>query len=274
MNQTSSEVERFSKSTKNIILLIIIIIAFVEGFSTTGILPALPAISRHFGVKIGFVQMAIPIYFLGYLAQIPYGFFADCYGRKKVFIFCYVVFILGSVLCVLENNYLLFMLGRFLQGVGICSLYMYRPILCDIFSEKELKTVYSAFLGTIVVVSALAPLICGYLNYFFGWKSIFITSVCLGVGMLIIILLLYPETLKERYKPRSLFSSFVEKNVLLLKNRVLIICGLCSMMCLAGTYVMFAITPFLFQDVLGWSTHRYGCFSFAFLFTIAAGGYV
>ena len=138
-NTIPLEVERFSKPVKTFIIIVIVLIGFVEGFATTGFLPALPAISKHFGVEIGFAQLAIPVYFLGYLTQIIYGVFSDHYGRKKIFIFGYAVFILGSAICVFTDSYFCFLVGRFSQGIGMCSVYLYRSVFSGVVFLRELR---------------------------------------------------------------------------------------------------------------------------------------
>jgi EmrB/QacA subfamily drug resistance transporter len=114
---------------------------------------------------------------------LPFGRLSDQAGRKKMFQFGYLIFVIGSGLCGLSQSLLVLVLCRALQGVGASMLMVNGPaIITATFSVSE----RGAALGTLaMVVSAgliSGPSIGGYLISELGWRSIFWVNIPIGLA--------------------------------------------------------------------------------------------
>jgi EmrB/QacA subfamily drug resistance transporter len=113
---------------------------------------------------------------------IMFGRLADLYGRVKMYNLGFVVFTLGSVLCALSQTGLQLVIFRFLQGTGAALLISNSAaIITDAFPRNELGT----GLGTNMMAANLGA-IAGYtlggaLVTYFGWRSIFLINVPIGI---------------------------------------------------------------------------------------------
>ncbi len=83
-------------------------------------LPALSEIATDLGVtNPNDRQMVITVLFAGFgIAQILYGPVSDSVGRKPAIYAGFVVFIIGSILAILSQDFTTMLVGRFLQGFG------------------------------------------------------------------------------------------------------------------------------------------------------------
>ncbi len=132
---------------KKITLFLIISISFLMGIAIDIYVPSLPEISSYYHTSIKFAELSISLYLLGYgLGQIVLGILSDTYGRKRIFIFSSLLFLVASVLCANVNGIFYFNSLRFIQGVAIAGLASgMRAIIVDLFSGLELKKMANYF---------------------------------------------------------------------------------------------------------------------------------
>lgn len=112
--------------------------------------------------------------------------FADKFDRKKLLMFFYTGFILGTLICGLSNNYTLLLVARTVTGlfggvIGSISL----AIITDVFEVQQrgrvMGVVQMAF-----AVSQIAGIPIGiYLANSFGWHSTFLMIVLLAIFILV-----------------------------------------------------------------------------------------
>ncbi|MDO4177077.1 MAG: MFS transporter, partial [Bacillota bacterium] len=92
---------------------------FVGALSTGSITPVRTIIQNSFGADDQLGIWMITIFTLCYAAIIPVsGKLADRMGRKIVFIFSILLFGVGSVICGVSGNFILFLVGRAVQAIG------------------------------------------------------------------------------------------------------------------------------------------------------------
>lgn len=91
----------------------------VSNMTTAVMAPALTPIGADLGMSAAETQVALSIYVLalafGPLIIAP---FSEMYGRKPVWIFCHLWFILFNSLCPINNSKGVMIAGRFLSGLG------------------------------------------------------------------------------------------------------------------------------------------------------------
>uniref|UniRef100_A0AAU3GTX1 MFS transporter n=1 Tax=Streptomyces sp. NBC_01401 TaxID=2903854 RepID=A0AAU3GTX1_9ACTN len=116
------------------------------------------------------------------------GGLANRLGAKNVYLWGMAVFFVASLGCALAPDAGLLIAARLLQGVG-AALFMPSSLSLLVFSfpEKRQRTRMLGLWSAIVATSAgLGPTVGGLLVSAFGWQSIFILNLPIGiVGMLL-----------------------------------------------------------------------------------------
>lgn len=220
--------------------------------------PSLPAIAHTFNVSEALIKSSISVYLFGFaLGQIIFGPVSDSFGRKKTLLSGLFIFILASILAIYSHQIHLFMLARFLQGFGVASAsIMCKALMTDVFSGKDLVvgTIYLAVVWSLCPI--LAPVVGGYLQFYFNWHANFYFYTIYSTLMFISVAVLLKETLRKRvsFDAKTILLNF--KEILLHKiffGSVLAL-GICYSLILTFNIV----GPFLIQKTLGYNAKTFG----------------
>ena len=115
--------------------------------------------------------------------------FADKFDRKKLLIFFYTGFIIGTVFCALSTSYITLLLARIFTGlfggvIGSISL----AIVTDLFVLQQRARVMG-FIQMAFATSQILGIPLGlYFANHWGWHSSFLMIAALGVLILIAII--------------------------------------------------------------------------------------
>lgn len=134
-----------------------------------------PTLMKEFGVGTGMVQWCTTGYLLVLSIIIPSSsFLIKRFRMKHLFIFANLVFILGTVICMIAPAFSIMLLGRIIQGIGtgVSIPLMYNIILTQAPYEKTgfLVGIASMIPG---VGPAIGPFIGGFITLLWGWRMIF-----------------------------------------------------------------------------------------------------
>jgi len=148
---------------------------------------AVRPIGDYFQAGIGVLQWVVDSYNLLYaVLLLTGGLLADLYGRRLVFMAGAAVFTAASLLCALAPSVLVLICGRALAGVGAAlllpaSLAIIRVAWRD---AKERGKALGIWAGCNGLAFAVGPTIGGLLIDRFGWRSIFLIVVPVGLAAL------------------------------------------------------------------------------------------
>jgi EmrB/QacA subfamily drug resistance transporter len=154
---------------------------------------ALPTIVGEFGhiERFGWIGSA---YLLALSAAMPvYGKLGDLFGRKYVMMTAIAIFTVGSAVCGLAVSMNSLIAARVLQGLGgggiMVSVF---SINADLFEPRE-RAKYQSYSSLVLMASsAIGPVLGGIMSDLFGWRSIFLINVPIGVLVLIGLGLMLP----------------------------------------------------------------------------------
>lgn len=161
-------------------------------------LPALSNISADLGVSNpNDRQMIITILFAGFgIAQILYGPISDSVGRKPAIYAGFVIFILGSILCILSNDFTTMLVGRFLQGFGAAGpRTVVVAMVRDRYEGRAMARIMSLVTSVFILVPVLAPSLGQGILLVSNWRAIFWLLLTLGVVTSVWFALRQEETL-------------------------------------------------------------------------------
>lgn len=142
------------------------------------------------GVGIESLQRATPIisgFLLGYIAVLPLiGRLSDLVDRRRILLWCLVIFVIGSAVTALAVELPVMVGGRFLQGLGGGGLV---PATLALVADLWPPGRRGMPLGVVGAVqelgSVLGPLLGALVLAVAGWREIFWLNVVLGLACLV-----------------------------------------------------------------------------------------
>jgi MFS family permease len=123
------------------------------------------------------------------IAAPVYGRLGDSFGKRPMILVGLAVFIVGSVACALAPSMMLLTTARVLQGFGGGGLMTLSQALVGETIPPRERGRYQGYLaGVSVASSTFGPVAGGYLTQAFGWRSIFLVNVPLGLIAALLVL--------------------------------------------------------------------------------------
>lgn len=160
--------------------------SFLTPFMGSSINIALPSIGKELEIDAILLGWMATAYLLASsMALVPIGRLADIYGRKRVFIYGVITFVLASALTALSNSAAMLIGFRVLQGIGGAMLFSTAvAILTSVFPPEERGKVLGINAASVYVGLSVGPFVGGLLTQHLGWRSIFWVNVPLGLIVL------------------------------------------------------------------------------------------
>jgi DHA1 family bicyclomycin/chloramphenicol resistance-like MFS transporter len=190
--------------------LFLIITIFIAACVETDIyLPAFPDMMAWYKASESAIQGLLTWNFVGICLSGPfYGPLSDAFGRKKPLLAALGLFLLGSFITLFSQDLFQMLLGRILQGIGSGGCFtLGTAIIFDAFQKERAIRACNNIFTIVPVIMAGAPLLGGYLNLMYGFRSNFLAIVILVLISFFISALFFKETLPtEKRIPLQLSS--------------------------------------------------------------------
>ena len=143
-------------------ILLMAAMAALDAFAVDGIMPALKLIGKELNAPTeNHRQFVITAIFLGFAAGVLiYGFVSDIVGRRLPTVAGFILFILGSLVCIFAETFNLLLAGRVLQGFGAAGPYVLSvAIVRDLYQGREMARKLSLIMMVFIGVPMVAPFI-------------------------------------------------------------------------------------------------------------------
>jgi EmrB/QacA subfamily drug resistance transporter len=173
---------------KRIILLVASLGSFLVPYTVSSIAVALPALSEAFAVDAITLGWLVTAYMLtAAMAIVPVGRLADIHGRKRVFILGTALFTAGSFLAALSTGSGMLIGARVLQGVGGAMIFATCVALVTVaFPPGERGRALGINVAAVYAGLSVGPFLGGLLTQWFGWPSIFLVNVPVGLAVIVL----------------------------------------------------------------------------------------
>jgi EmrB/QacA subfamily drug resistance transporter len=156
---------------------------FMQNLDSTAVITALPAMARDLNEDPTRLGAAVTAYLVSLTVFIPLsGWVADRFGAKRVFMLAIVVFTAASVLCGRATGLTELIGARVLQGLGgAMMLPVARLLLLRQVRKDEVLTAMTWLTMPALIGPITGPPLGGFLTDAFGWRSVFLINLPVGL---------------------------------------------------------------------------------------------
>jgi len=180
---------------RNLITLILGMLATVSPFAIDFYLPAFSQIANDLGTTTARISLSVSSYFVGMaIGQLLYGPLLDRFGRKRPLYAGLIIFIIASIGCTFSKSVEVLVTLRFIQALGgsvagVAAMAMVK----DFFPPEQSTRIFAMLILTIGLSPLFAPSIGGFVAIAFDWKAVFILLALIALFAMTIVFLFLPE---------------------------------------------------------------------------------
>jgi EmrB/QacA subfamily drug resistance transporter len=155
---------------------------FLAVVDQTIVATALPAIAADTG-NVERASWVVVSYLIASTVAAPiYGRLGDAFGRRRLMFAALAIFIAASLLCGVSRTIELLALARVLQGLGGGGLMTLSQALVGETIPPRERARYQGYLAAVAVcANTFGPVAGGYLTQHFGWQSVFLINLPIGL---------------------------------------------------------------------------------------------
>ncbi|MEN6397012.1 MAG: DHA2 family efflux MFS transporter permease subunit [Methanoregula sp.] len=186
---------------KWVILLTVILGTFLGRLDQTVVSLALPSIMEDFNILTSEAGWIATAYILANAVFVPvWGKLGDTIGRKKVYVWGFSIFILGSILAGFAWDLSSMIVFRIIQAIASSADYpTAMAIIAVTFHDgRERAQALGIWSSAFAASAVFGPLIGGPLIDSFGWRSVFMINLPVGLIGLAMALAFIPESVSEK----------------------------------------------------------------------------
>lgn len=176
---------------QRVTIIVATVASFLTPFMGSAINIALPAIGAEFRMSALTLSWVATIYLMtASVLLVPFGKWADMYGRKAVFLSGMAVYSLASLGLSLVTTTWFLVLLRGVQGFGAAMIFATgMAILTSVTPASQRGRVLGINVAAVYLGLSLGPSIGGVLTQQLGWRSIFVLNFVLATALVFLVFL-------------------------------------------------------------------------------------
>ncbi|GGB42061.1 Bcr/CflA family drug resistance efflux transporter [Roseibium aquae] len=254
---------------------ILIAISTISPVAMNIYMPSMSGMVETFDTTSGRVQLTMSLYFLSIgIAQLVLGPLSDRLGRRPVILGGMVMFVAGTILCLMAPTVEALIAARVLQAAGgATGLVLGRAIVRDLYGRDQAASMIGYVTMGMSVGPMVAPAIGGLLDEQFGWSGGFYLVLVLGVVVTFAAVFALPETHHNRTAGGGV-SGIVTSYKAIGAERLFWGYALVSMFTSAIYFAILGGTPFIAAGVLDMTPPEIGFYFFFIAIGYMAGNFL
>ena len=231
--------------------------------------PALPSIASDLDVSHSLIETTLTIYLVGFAVGVLFwGRMADQKGRKPIMLTGFLLYCIGSLGCLVAPSFWILFACRFIQSFGgSVGSVITQTIARDAFEGKDRAFAFSTVAIALSFSPVIGPVIGGFLDDFWGWRTIFFALFLSGFFLEFYIY----KSLKETRPLETHGARFLTILPKMIKDPVVLSFGILVGGFNGLLFVFIAEGPFYLIDLLGIRPSLYGIFLFFTALSFALG---
>lgn len=155
---------------------------FLAQLDTTLMNIALPTLGQTFDTPLSTVQWVTTGYLLALALMIPLcGWLVDRFGPKQVYIGCFSIFTVASVLCGFAGSIGMLVACRVLQGMAGGLLAPMAQLMAARYAGPQMARMLSLVGMPVLFAPIFGPFVGGSIIHLLSWRGLFFINLPLGV---------------------------------------------------------------------------------------------
>ncbi|WP_373975326.1 MFS transporter [Chitinibacter sp. SCUT-21] len=259
MSQTSSPPITQLTWTSLLFPIALVLFEFATYISNDMILPGMPAVVKEFGADPVLIPSAMTLCLLGGASlQWLLGPLSDRIGRRPVMLGGAIFFTLASIGIIWAHTFGIFLLFRFLQGIGLCFIgAVGYAAIQESFTEVMAIRVMALMANVALIAPLIGPVAGAAVLQIADWRWIFIIVTFFSAVSLVGLWLKMPETSPMDRSPLRLGTLWQDYKIVF-QNRRFVYGGLALGLNIVPLLGWIALAPVILMQTAGLSTLAYG----------------
>jgi len=174
------------------------------------LLPIISPYAKQLGAGEGEIGVIIGIFALiAVLSRIPYGSYADKHSKKNLLLIGALIFTLAPLLYSMSSNPRALIFARMLHGLGIGAFTIAAfALVAELSPKLRLGEAMGVYGVSIMIATAIAPALSGYLVDIVGFDNTFYLASGFGFLSLALAALMHRDQVAK--SPDSLLEGFLK----------------------------------------------------------------
>ena len=174
---------------------ILIVLAAVSPLAINIFVPSMPSIAKDLGSSYATVQLGLSLYLLmTAMVSLVVGPISDKIGRKPVILAAFLIFLVGTALCIYAENATMFLAGRVIQTASSAGMVLSRAIVRDVYPREKSASMIGYVVMGMAIAPMIGPAIGGYIDSIAGWRWSFAMLGAFGTLAVVATWVSLPET--------------------------------------------------------------------------------
>lgn len=249
----------YDKRFLAILPIFLVAYGFTGGLSNDIYLPAMPTMVDYYGTTDSMIQLTLASWGFGLgMFQLFMGPWSDHHGRRPALIIGGIIFLVGTLACALAYNPEILLAGRFVQGIGTCSMFMLTVTAMKEVFDVEQRVKWLVYYNmTRSLAPLIGPILGSYLLLWVNWQASFYFIFALGLFALLGMLLSLPETCHKAENGEFSWAAVMHAYGLAIRDWTLMRHVLTNAAIFGGLMVYLTCGAFILIERLGMSAQAF-----------------
>ena len=251
-------------------------LAMIGPFTIDTYLPSFPAMGRDLGATPAQLQQTLSVYFLTFaIMTLFHGTLSDSFGRRPVILVSLVIYIAASIGCAMASDFGQLLFFRVLQGTSAgAGMVVGRAVIRDSFEGHAAQRLMSLVTMIFGLAPAIAPVVGGWLQSWFGWQAVFVFLAAYGLLLLVVCWVHLPEThapsVRQPFEMRPLARTYFKLG----SSRPLLLLCVGVGLNFAGFFIYIVSAPAFVYDLLGLDEKQFAWLFLPGIIGVMLGAYL